>query len=160
MAYSPVFLCSKICRLKFKNIQIKMAEQFSQNKIEAEIAELAKQIDAKRRVLEDQKGMIEDKEIVRQAVGEKINQNIPQVSPAAAGAPAKSAAKTGVTSYLDSVDEETEAEVNRLLQIVFSKGIDAAVSEAEKDDPFLMDAFHDALTDKVYDQLKAGGIVK
>lgn len=140
------------------DIMYVMSETFEQNKIEQEIAELSKQIEQKRNLLESQKGIIEEKEVVREVLGEKIKQVSP-VPPASS--PAGTTAKPGVgTSYLDSVDPETEAEVNRLLGIVFSKGIEAAISEAERDDAYLMDAFHDALTDKMYEEMRTRGMVK
>ncbi len=126
-----------------------------QNKIESEIAELTKQIEEKRRILESNKGIIEEKEIVRQAIGEKIAEST--------SAPRSSSVKpitlSGTSSYLDSVDKETEEKVNSLLQIFTKKGLKAAIKELEGADFFVVDAFHDALTDKMYEQLKEKGLV-
>lgn len=132
-------------------------ENVSQSVIESEIAELTKQIEAKRTVLEQTKGLIEEKEIVRQVVGEKIS----EASSVATPPPKVSSPKSsGKGSYLDSADEETTEIVNALLAIVFSKGIDVAIKEAQQQPPYILDAFHDALTDKIYDQLKEAGIIK
>lgn len=126
-----------------------------ENRIEQEIADLTKQIEAKRRILESEKGIIEEKEIVRDVVAEKISGSIPSFSSQ------KSQIKNDKSiSYLDNVDSETEETVNGLISIAFSKGIEAAIKEAENYDAYIMDAFHDAMTDKVYDQMKSQGLVK
>lgn len=127
-----------------------------QNKIEAEIAELTKQIEAKRNILESQKGIIEEKDIVRQAVGERIASSLPSYTPKTASVTKKD--ESG--SYLDSADENTANTVNSLLEKFFSGDIELAMKQAELSDPYIVDAFHDALTDKMYDKLKAEGIVK
>lgn len=130
-------------------------ERDPQGKIEAEIAELTKQIEAKRRVLESDNGIIEEKEFVRSAVAEKISEIIPQFN-----TPRTSSVKNdNKISYLDSADEETSETVNGLLEIVFSKGIEDAIKEAEKQEPYIMDAFHDALTDKMFEELKTRKII-
>lgn len=62
-------------------------------------------------------------------------------------------------SYVKDADEETQARVEHLLSLVFSDGIEKAVREAERASPFSIDAFHDALIDKLYDELKKRGVL-
>lgn len=133
-------------------------EEFSKNTIEQEIMDLSKKIEEKRRVLEEQNGIIEEKELVRSAVAEKVSQAAPQTISTVQ--PIQTQTKTTSKSYLDVIDEKSATEVNRLIEIVFSKGITAALKEVENEEPFIMDAFHDALIDKMYDELKSRGIVK
>lgn len=130
-------------------------ERDPQGKIEAEIAELTKQIEAKRRVLESDNGIIEEKEFVRSAVAEKISEITPQFNVQKTS----SIKNDNKISYLDNADEETSETVNGLLEIVFSKGIEDAIKEAEKQEPYIMDAFHDALTDKMFEELKTRKII-
>ncbi|HBM46131.1 MAG: hypothetical protein UT05_C0003G0096 [Parcubacteria group bacterium GW2011_GWF2_38_76] len=127
-----------------------------QNKIEAEIAELTKQIENKRHILESEKGFVEEKEIIRQAVGEKMSETSPSYVPSTSGT------KTNDTvgSYLDSADENTTNVVNSLLEKVFSTSMESAMKDAMLNEPYVIDMFHDALTDKLYEKLKAEGIVK
>lgn len=139
--------------------------QFSQNVIEAEIAELAKKIGEKRKILEEQKGIIEEKDLVRSAVAEGISKSPLQQTSSSSQTSRKttataSSAKTADVSYLDMLDEESGAEVNRLIDVAFTKGIAAAFSEVSKDEPYIMDAFHDVLVDRLYEELKIRGIVK
>lgn len=129
-------------------------EQFK-NTIEAEIAELTKQIEAKRSILESERGIVEEKDAVRQVVGEKISEAVPSFVPKAV-----STKDDDNKSYLDSADEDTTNIINGLLEKVFSEGIATAIKYAEMNDPYIIDAFHDALTDKMYEKLKAEGIVK
>lgn len=131
-----------------------MEERFA-NSIELEIAQLSKEIDAKRRELETARGVSfesdAEKEVVRTSLAEKINAvNLGAATPQVnvASRPANSGA-----SYLDDLDAETTEKVNHLIQVVFSKGLDAAIKEAKSQDPYVLDAFHDALVDKMYEEL-------
>jgi hypothetical protein len=131
--------------------------------IEAEIAELSQLIDKKRKLLEEQKGIVEDKEVVRQAVGERISSHIPTGT--STFVPVKPAQTTQTTkkvgaSYLDDLDGESIDRLNHLLGIVFDKGIKDAVGAAMYMEPFMLDALHDALVEKFYDELKKLGKVK
>jgi hypothetical protein len=148
-----------------------MPENISQNVIEAEIVLLTKEIEEKRRMLEAQKGVIEapkdEKELVRAVLAEKFPSSAPVQTQAPVPAPATpavppptAAKKPAGGSYLDTLDEESVASVNVLLEGAFSHGLSAAISKAREQSPFILDAFHDALTDKLYDELKARKIVK
>ena len=61
--------------------------------------------------------------------------------------------------YAKDADEKTQERVERCLALVFSDGIEKAAREAGRSDPFSIDAFHDALTDKLCDELKKRGIL-
>jgi len=138
-------------------------EQLSQNIIEEEIADLTKRIEEKRKVLESEKGVLQEREIIKEAIANKISEKVPGYTPSPAPTTSANdipAIAVGGISYLDRVDEETKTEVNRLLGMVFSQGINTATQEAIKSGPFVLDVFHDALTDKMYEQLKSQGIVK
>ena len=142
-----------------------MPENINWNKskdLESEIALLSEQIDNKRRLLEAEKGVVSDHEVLKATMtenfftdtelnqgggGEKVGLNI---QPNALG---KSA------SYLDSLDDESVGQVNALVQMVTDKGIRKTVSYAMTNTPFILDAFHDLLVDKLYDELKSRKIV-
>ena len=140
--------------------------QNSQNVIEAEIADLSKRIQEKRKILEEQNGIIEEKDLVRSAVAEGISKSPIQQSASSSqtaqkiSATVASSGKKADVSYLDTLDEESGAEVNRLIDVAFTKGIAVAFSEVSKDEPYIMDAFHDVLVDRLYEDLKSKGIVK
>ena len=44
--------------------------------------------------------------------------------------------------------------------MAFMDGILKAANEAKKSNPFVLDAFHDALTGKLYDEFKRRGLLK
>jgi len=62
--------------------------------------------------------------------------------------------------YLQDDDEAIKKEVENLVEQVFDKGLEAALKSAAKQSPFIEDAFHDALVDKLLPELKKRGIIK
>ena len=63
-------------------------------------------------------------------------------------------------SYLQKAPDEVKLAVERLLDMAWHKGIAAAIKEAAKEGPLFLDAFHDTLTDKLYDEFKRRGLIK
>lgn len=144
-----------------EEISTRISTGSDRGSIEAEIAELSKRIDEKRKLLETEAGVVEEKEVVRQAVAEKISPSMPvstnSSATATATVPPKSSSKT---SYLDGLDKESVEQIQSLVALVFEKGFDAAIQEVSLMEPFIIDAFHDALVDRLYDELKSRGLVK
>lgn len=133
-----------------------MTETFK-NTIELEIEALSKEIEAKRRELETKAGVVHEstgeKELVRASLAEKINAQLPpSIAPLGPVPTAPAIAATG--SYLDDLDAETAEKVNALIQQVFEKGLERAIKDAKNFEPYVLDAFHDALVDRMYDELK------
>ncbi len=60
----------------------------------------------------------------------------------------------------DERDEAAKKEVEGLINLAFNKNLEAAVAAAKKRAPFVEDAFHDALVDKLVPELKKRGILK
>ena len=138
------------------------------NNLEIEIAELQKMIEAKRDQLEKEGGIIEEKELVRQAVKEMfLDKAVPSVSVQTDVAQKQTITQTSIpqtippnASYLDYLDPQTAETINRFIGEIQAKGITPVINEAASQEPFVVDAFHDALVDKLYDELKTRGIVK
>lgn len=63
-------------------------------------------------------------------------------------------------SYMATEEPEVKLKVEKLLDLAFHKGLKRAADEARVMNPIIMDAFHDALTDKLYNELKQRGILK
>ena len=55
---------------------------------------------------------------------------------------------------------ETKLAVEELLELSLHKGIEQGLKEARKAGPFMLDAFHDALIDKLYPELQKRGVVE
>lgn len=61
-----------------------------------------------------------------------------------------------MTSQLPSEDQkkETQKKLQHLVGVAFERGIMEAIREARKaNDPYMLDAFHDAIVDKLYEEL-------
>lgn len=57
-----------------------------------------------------------------------------------------------------SEEKQHTPEIEALIQIAFDKGITKAIEEAKaKNDPHLLDDFHDALIDQFYQKLIEAG---
>jgi len=61
--------------------------------------------------------------------------------------------------YLIEESNQVKDKVEALIGLAFSKGIEASAKEAAKAGPFILDAFHDALTSKLYAELKNRGLL-
>lgn len=138
-----------------------MTETFK-NPIELEIEALSKEIEAKRRELEAGVGVVHEstgeKEVVRASLAEKINAQLPpSIAPLGPVPVAPAASSTG--SYLDDLDPETTEKVNALIQEVFDKGLERAIKDAKNLEPYVLDAFHDALADRMYQELKRRKVI-
>ncbi|MDD9950028.1 MAG: hypothetical protein OXT67_00540, partial [Zetaproteobacteria bacterium] len=102
------------------------------------------------------------KEVVREALGEGFGAPAPttQISQTSAPVLQPPKAKTSSNlSYLDYLDSDQVSQVNDLVDMVGTKGIRAAIAQAKNADAFVLDAFHDALVDKLHTELKERGII-
>lgn len=135
--------------------------------LEAEIADLTRQIEEKKRVLEGQSGIVrEDKEILAETVAENFTGGSPVASAgtAPAGTPAGATSPAPVqpvgNDYLATLSPETVEQLNGYISMIPAAGIKKTVAKVKEENPYLLDAFHDALVTRLYDELKQRGIVK
>lgn len=127
-----------------------MAE-FSQAETAAEIAEISREVEKRRAALESERGIKEERSIVHEVIGEKIFEK-----------PVKAEKETGrkeKSHYLDNLSDEEVEKLNGYISSIHHKGIKKTVDAVRRENPFLLDAFHDCLTDKLYDELKTHGLV-
>ncbi len=124
--------------------------------IQQEIAQLEQQLQEKKAGLDqlsEQKESPSDKEILRQVVGEQIQQNIS----ASSGAPTQSfqqSSKPKTDDSLGHLTQELKDKVQELVNFVFQNSLDQGIKEAVKlNNPALIDAFHDVLVDQLYEAL-------
>jgi hypothetical protein len=127
-----------------------MDSKFEHAALEREIKELAKEI--------KERGLAEKgKEAVRTVIQEQIGgPATPGASPTIPPAPASGS----LPAYLDKESPEVKLKVEKLLDMALHKGIKASVGEAKNNSPLVIDAFHDALTDKLYNELKSRGLLE
>lgn len=101
------------------------------------------------------------KETLRQVIREQALRAAPPVQPV----PAEPAAPVQPTpsplpEYLKAAPAEVKLAVEKLLDLAWHKGINAAFKKAQKQGPLILDAFHDSLTDKFYEEFKKRGLIK
>lgn len=62
-------------------------------------------------------------------------------------------------SYIEVEKEEVKQVVENLIATVFNEGLEKALKLAKKYPPFVVDAFHDALVDKMVPELKKRNLI-
>jgi len=132
-----------------------MAEASDSQNLEKQLQGIRSEIDEKKQELEPEQvegEPISEKTILHHVVGEKLGKPSP-VAPA--GVAAAQASVSPVHDETPSYElPELKGQVEELVQLAFQKNIETAVKEAKgKNDPALIDAFHDALVDELYDRL-------
>ena len=116
--------------------------------IESDIADLERRLEEKRAALGHEKS---EKETLHEIVGEKIKEHAPTYSPSLPSASAPILQQVDPPSYLS---QELKDKIQSIVNLVFSKNLDEGIKEAVKSGNIaLIDAFHDILTDELYDQL-------
>lgn len=104
---------------------------------------------------------MEERELVRQSL-EKITATVPALlSQESSGSSVPQADVSSLPAYLSnaSADPRVKEEVQRLVNLAFSDHIEKAISEAKRHPPFVMDALHDALVDKLIPEMKRRGML-
>ena len=119
-------------------------DQLNHNILERDIERLSKEI-AEKRNLPEHQGLPE-KELVKQVLQPIIK---PQPTPQEPAISNKI-----LPEYLKDFPAETKLQVEQLIDLTFHQGIEKVVARAKRASPFILDAFHDALADKLYEELK------
>ena len=116
--------------------------------IEHDIAELEKRLEEKRAALGQEKS---EKEILHEVVGEKIKEHVPTYSSSSPSVTIPPPTQVEPPSYLA---QDLKDKIQSVVDLVFSKNLEEGIKEAAKSgNPAFIDAFHDILTDELYDQL-------
>ncbi len=126
-------------------------DQLNHNIVEQDIERLGKEITEKRELPEHKQ--LPEKELVRQALEPMIKQ--PVSRPSQPQPPSTTPAEEkNLPSYLKDSPAEIKLRVEKLVDKVFHQGIEKTIKEASQSGAFILDALHDALTDKLYEELK------
>ena len=101
------------------------------------------------------------KETIRQVLGERIYQSPLPPTPEELKAPTPSPKQTSpLPKYAEDLPAEARLKAEELIDLAWHKGIIRAVKEVRKTDPLTMDVFHDAITEKLYQEFKKRGLLK
>ena len=144
-----------------------MPEAEMPSNLEQEIAQIERDLASKRAALEERKNAGEvqelphEKETLHEIVGEKIAPmpapapEMPTITPTPVVPPAPS---VQAPSYMSA---ELKEKVQNLVNVAFNKSLDEAIKEARAtNNAALIDAFHDALVDELYNYLIERGKLK
>lgn len=128
--------------------------------LEQEIAELNEMIAEKRKALESAENIVSEEEIVKEVVKESFvptDLAMGRETPGRAQpAPVSSAS---VVDYLDSLDDETKITVQALIDQLPEIGVRKVLEEASRQPFVVLDAFHDFIASRLYQELKDRGLV-
>lgn len=128
--------------------------QGKHNSLEADIERLSKEIAEKRNLLEHKN--LSERELLKKSLEPMIKRT--QLSgqrPATNDQRLKTEERILPDYFKDSDSPaEIRTQVEKLINSVFHRGIISAAKEAQKSSGFVLDLFHDALTDKLYEELK------
>jgi len=118
--------------------------------------EILKNFEARRaEILKSKEGTLspeEAKEILREAVSQRIQTTQP---------PSAIPQQAIIQKAQQIKNEPKERQVELLKQMAFEKGVVEAVEVAKNlNNPYLLDEFHDALIDELYNQLVADGKIE
>ena len=132
--------------------------QEGQGNIEQEIAELNRQINDKRAQLERERGgSVESREVIHNVVGEKV---FGHPSPSSSAQPiTHNPTPIPSRSYLDNLSTEEVGKINSLIDQIPHIGLNKIIERAKNEIPFILDAFHDALVDRLHSHLKSQNLI-
>ncbi len=98
-----------------------------------------------------------EKEASREDIKSAVGTRIEAVSLAQSAAPQSQS--SSLPQYAQNAPEGIRLKIEKLIDLAWHKGIWRAVQEAKSGDPLIIDALHDALTDKIYDEFKKRGLL-
>lgn len=125
--------------------------------LDQEIGQMEQALEAKRAELDNQQ---HPKEVLREIVGEKLLNKDGQPTPEVERPGADVETSAGTEAQREG-NFGTGTAVQQLVNKAFSSSIEAAVEEAKAtNNAALIDAFHDALVDELYDVLVERGKIK
>jgi hypothetical protein len=98
------------------------------------------------------------------SIAEKIPEIVPLVAPATSPQKTAPTSNSSLPAYLendtDPNDVMVKETVEKLVNHVFTDGLEKAIAAAKKQPPFVEDAFHDALVEKIVPELRRRGVLR
>ena len=127
--------------------------KFEQSVIENDMQRLAAEVRQAREVPE--RSSASDQELLKSAL-----QSISQVTAPPPTPTVADDASSPLPGYAQGAPAASKLEIEYLLDVAFKDGVEKASEEAAKSNPFILDAFHDALVGKLYPELEKRGLLK
>ncbi len=126
-------------------------QNFEHSVLEADIERLGKEIAEKRNLLEHKN--LSERELIKKSLEPMIELAQPPNQQPTTDDQQQIGIQV-LPNYLKDSSLEIKFQVEKLIDSVFHRGIINAAKEAQKSGGFVLDAFHDALTDKLHEELK------
>ncbi len=131
---------------------------FNYNTLEKDIERLSREVVEKKNLSEYKE--TSERELIKQVITPLVLQTKSKVVELTDNSQnASNAEETVLPDYLKNSPAETKLQVEKLVESVFSDGLEKTVKKAVLSNAFVLDAFHDALTDKLYDELKTRKLI-
>ena len=121
--------------------------------LEREIRELSSDI--------KNKSIAEKREVIKNSLVEKIGLGVSSSNTQASSqqqVPAPYVSSI-LPQYTANLPEELKLKVEKLVDLAWHNGIDAAIIEARKNDPMVLDMLHDSLAGKIYEEMEKRGLL-
>jgi len=97
---------------------------------------------------------LSEREALRNVLVRQTQQTPHTTTPLPVMAPQTSESDASLPSYGKDLPPETQQQVRDLVQLTFEKGVATGLAHAKKLDPVALDAYHDALAEKLLAVLK------
>lgn len=132
-------------------------QKIEQTQISQDIEKLGKEI-SDQKVNPEIKNYSE-RDLISQSIGQKLypQGKIPITDQKTQPVPVED--DKYLPDYLKSSDQGTKNAVEKLLEDTIRNGLASGINEARKMPPFILDAYHDALIDKLHEELKKRGMI-
>ena len=130
-------------------------QKIEQNVISQDVEKLGKEIQEKREQPEIKTQNYSEKDLIKQSTKPMIYPQTKQMLTA----PTPQAEDRYLPDYLKNAPNEVKIQVEKLLEYTFKNGLEKGIAEARKAPPFVLDAYHDALTDKLHEELVKRGLI-
>mgnify|MGYP001610990489 FL=1 len=126
--------------------------EFNFNTLEADIARLSKEVAAHKARPENQD--TPEREIIKQVLQPVIKRHAPPNTAATPPREAENEENAILPEYTEFSSPQVKLKIEQLIESTFREGLEPTIKKAVHAGPFIMDAYHDALIDKLYDELK------
>lgn len=121
--------------------------------------EIAQAIQQKREQSPEFKNL-SDKEIIGKVLNEHIERAVPAKAPNAPMPATQSQSDdSNLPNYAASADFVTKKRVEELINLTLEKGIVDGVKHVKNQDPYIIDLYHDAMVEKLHDEMKKRNLI-
>lgn len=127
-------------------------KNFEHNALEADIQKLSKELAEKKQLLEHRD--LSERDIIKKILYPIIKQMPATSQQSDVSIQMSDISSQNLPDYLKDSPDDIKLQVEKLIDLAINYGVEKAARTAGQLNAFIVDAFHDAITDKLYDELK------